>query len=109
MGLDMYLLGGTNDRDTQEIGYWRKHPNLHGYIVKHYAGGVDECQRIELTADDIQDILIAVEEGSLPETSGFFFGKSYGDETDRDVSILESTLKRMRNNPNYKVYYQASW
>ena len=109
MGLDMYLIGGTNDRDEKQIGYWRKHPNLHGYIVKQYAGGVDECQRIDLTADDIENIIMAVEEENLPPTTGFFFGQSYGDESSQDLKILKGALARLRANPNYKVYYQASW
>ena len=63
MGLDMYLKGNkfywTNWREpeknlteegfkltekTLELGYWRKHPNLHGYIVKTFAEGVDELR-----------------------------------------------------------------
>ena len=29
-----------------DLGYWRKHADLHGYIVKTFAKGVDECQKI---------------------------------------------------------------
>jgi hypothetical protein len=56
MGLDMYLTGekflmtrnleedGFRLRSkTLELGYWRKHPNLHGYIVQTFADGTDEC------------------------------------------------------------------
>ena len=78
MGLDMYLTGrksygymasknevlkedGFPVREkVLEIGYWRKHPNLHGYIVENFAGGVDECQEIFLTPGDIADIIKAV-------------------------------------------------
>jgi len=59
MGLDMYLQGErfrkSNNRTTLEdfplrkevleIGYWRKHPDLHGYIVKEFAEGKDDCSR----------------------------------------------------------------
>src|SRR5580765_3556500 len=95
MGLDMYLEGHKYlwqdwdhpERDrreegyritniTVELGYWRKHPNLHGYIVQHFAGGKDECQEITLEADDLRQIIRAVQDGGLPETQGFFFGKS---------------------------------
>ena len=61
MGLDMYLEGRKSRYDKQEtedgfplqtkvleLGYWRKHPNLHGYIVQEFADGVDECQRGDL-------------------------------------------------------------
>lgn len=81
MGLDMYLYrhpkGETKaERDAlqeklwkegfdayhekyskvREIAYWRKVNFLHGYIVKEYAEGVDECQEIPLDIDDIRSI-----------------------------------------------------
>ena len=89
MGLDMYLNGEafyTYDHPNRKakpleiektiyrLGYWRKHPNLHGYIIETFAGGVDECQVIELSAYDLRKIIQAVEEETLPHTDGFFFG-----------------------------------
>ena len=68
MGLDMYLKGrkwvdtyahqrtkvdGYTVTNVQlEIGYWRKHPDLHGYIIKHFAGGFDDCNPIELRSSE---------------------------------------------------------
>ena len=65
MGLDMYLTGekfvmatGLQEdgfplrSKTLELGYWRKHPNLHGYIVQTFVGGKDECQEIYLGAPE---------------------------------------------------------
>lgn len=43
--------------DVREIAYWRKANFLHGYIVKEYAGGEDECQEIPLDIEDIKSIL----------------------------------------------------
>ena len=73
MGLDMYLTGekfvmslklqedGFRLRSkTLELGYWRKHPNLHGYIVQTFAGGKDECQTIDLGPDHIRTLIAAV-------------------------------------------------
>ena len=62
MGLDMYAYVANkadgNWDDHQEISYWRKHPNLHGWMEKLYAekGGV--CStfngvEVELTWDDV--------------------------------------------------------
>ena len=94
MGLDMYLEGhkylsssGGKKRPTckdgheiqsttLDLGYWRKHPNLHGYIVNTYANGVDECQAIQLNAKELEDIADAIETNRLPHTEGFFFGTS---------------------------------
>src|SRR5271156_4778158 len=94
MGLDMYLTGETflmpdfQNRSidlqedgfclrskTVEMGYWRKHPNLHGYIVQTFAGGEDDCQTIDLS-DHIRTIIAAVKAQQLPHTTGFFFGGS---------------------------------
>ena len=39
------------------IGYWRNFNYLHQYIVDNFADGVDECQLIPLTKDDVAQIL----------------------------------------------------
>ena len=88
MGLDMYLsgrrsyFGSAQQLDEEgfkveavmvELGYWRKHADLHGYIVKEFADGVDECQEIELTEGQIHQIMMAIDAEQLPSTDGFFF------------------------------------
>ena len=139
MGLDMYLNGRkffwknfdnpelTPKEDVfplkehiLELGYWRKHPNLHGYIVQSFADGVDECQPIELTRDDLLTIIAVVKSGSLPHTEGFFFGTSDGSERDADIAILEKAVAWLDSTPkkapearlpreSRDVFYQASW
>jgi hypothetical protein len=138
MGLDMFLEGRkwrwSNFREPEqnpmedgfqvketvlELGYWRKHPNLHGYIVRTFAGGVDECQSIQLTSEAIDRIIDAVEKNKLPETSGFFFGHSdgpgdkfYDGQKSRDLEILNAA-KQWLNTEEPEVLrsitYQASW
>jgi hypothetical protein len=124
MGLDMYLTGdkyfrgprerGDRKSEQYDLGYWRKHPNLHGYIVKTFADGVDECQEIDLPADRIRQIIEAVKDRQLPETTGFFFGTS--DDTDEqiahDVEIFEEALKWLETVDSdvwRSVSYRASW
>ena len=108
MGPDMYLSGQRHflergpveaeefrkTSETYELGYWRKHPNLHGYIVRAFADGRDECQEIFLEEDYLTDIIRAIQEGELPRTEGCFFGKSEGtkEEAERDMTILEKAL-----------------
>lgn len=60
MGLDMYLL----DDSREEIGYWRKANAIHGWFVRNCAEGVDECQPIAVSREqlealrrDVQDAL----------------------------------------------------
>lgn len=114
MGLDMYLTGrkffwrtwendgGDRKEDGKiiknldvELGYWRKHPNLHGYIVKTFAKGKDDCKEIGLSADDLRGVIAAVKARQLPHTSGFFFGESDPrDETvENDVRVLTEALE----------------
>lgn len=131
MGLDMYLDGDkylaldfdnpenalTEDgyrltNKTLRLGYWRKHPNLHGYIVNSFADGVDQCQRIHLNEDDIEKIIDAVARNALPHTAGFFFGVSDGSEREETLQIFREALRWMRiTEPNVfrSVHYQASW
>lgn len=128
MGLDMYLTGetlirnrpldgdrlGTKKGESFDLGYWRKHPNLHGYIVEEFAHGVDECQEIHLTIDDMHQIIDAVKNTKLPFTEGFFFGKSYGTPEDNkeDIRIFEHAIKWLESEDKTAwrwVFYKASW
>lgn len=109
MGLDMYLEGVLESSRVVELGYWRKHPNLHGYIVKTFAQGIDECQKIPLTANDLQNILTASEENRLPFTTGFFFGVSDPEHKQETKEILTNAIAWLKENPNRTLYYQASW
>jgi hypothetical protein len=76
MGLDMYLKGEKLVMNTSldlredgfrlssktlDLGYWRKHPNLHGYIVQTFADG---------KAQDVEALLReAIEEQGLMGTA----------------------------------------
>jgi len=108
MGLDM-MLYGDDGSDAVEIAYWRKHPDLHGYIVSEFAGGVDECQRIDLSASNLDQILQAVKDKNLPHTEGFFFGTSSSEDDPHTVELLLDAKTWMHKHPNGKVFYQASW
>jgi hypothetical protein len=127
MGLDMYLEGRKfihSPRPTEdgyplmarvlELGYWRKHPNLHGYIVAEFAQGVDECQDINLTCENLEQIVSAVASRALPETEGFFFGKSDGaddQETTKQLKAAIAWLKAGQEDQDTwrSVVYRASW
>ena len=127
MGLDMYLEGRTfnwkmggkvEKRDgfrvkgvMLELGYWRKHPDLHGYIVQKFANGEDRCQEIPLDEDALRNILAAVKADALPHTEGFFFGQSQSEDKKRSIEILEGAIKWLEQEtpPRREVVYQASW
>jgi len=130
MGLDMFMHGrkfyrSSGNKRVQEdgfdviqkdldIGYWRKHPNLHGFIVREFANDEDHCQEIELDKDCLSKIMTAVGDQLLPHTEGFFFGTSQTDEGQiiEDLAILQGALNWL-NKPEEGVWktviYRASW
>lgn len=130
MGLDMYLQGhqyfgadtGKKIDDFRikeiivELGYWRKHPNLHGAIITAFADGKDECQIIELSLSNIEGLISMVEADNLPFTQGFFFGQSatpkdsdYNEQKQNDINILQNVLKWYSSSEIRWVTYRASW
>jgi hypothetical protein len=66
--------------DSVEIFYWRKHPNLHGWMKRLYVerGGTEvfNCVPVRLDATDIDALEQAVRRDALRLTEGFFFGRS---------------------------------
>jgi hypothetical protein len=125
MGLDMYLSAEKYERygegqkldgmpllkSIYEVGYWRKHPDLHGYIVKTYANGVDECQRIDLMLTDVVDIINRLRDSEpLEKTSGFFFGSSDGsaEEREEEAVVFEKALAWAEKH-DATLFYRASW
>jgi len=133
MGLDMYLIGRKfnagmekpKDDEGYEIeeivvrlGYWRKHANLHGYIVQHFADGRDECQNIELSMENLEQLLKVVKKPTeMEKTKGFFFGESANDDEQikDDVAILTKAVGFLAAGTVRKesvwrsVVYRASW
>ena len=137
MGLDMYAYvaqkagqqneyyeGAEFDETTREfenktvtkpreIAYWRKHPNLHGWMEKlaqdkglsyDTFNGIE----LELTWEDLEDLERAVRHKQLPSTSGFFFGEA------ADEHYYGSDLAFVKNAKaelflGLKVFYNSSW
>jgi len=125
MGLDMYArktkarLPGVVDFDTdqiesEEIFYWRKHPNLHGWMEHLYRkkGGAAESFNVtpvQLTMDDLTALRDAIEGRALPDTAGFFFGQSFNNDQERaeDLQFIEKAI--MAIGEGHAVYYTSWW
>ena len=80
MGLDMYLKRYPKNKTSEQIqeesdeawsksldewskwdeqysvAYWRKVNFLHGWFIRNLAGGIDECQDIDVGKEDINDL-----------------------------------------------------
>jgi len=106
-----------NVNKPRDIAYWRKHPNLHGWMaqlwLKREGNALREADNfngieMELTAEDLDDLELAVKKRRLPGTSGFFFG------SDADKHYYNDDLKfiqeaRAEMFLGLKVFYNSSW
>lgn len=96
----------------REIAYWRKHPNLHGWMrdLYHSRGGSEifNCIELELTWDDIDRLEQDIRNTNLPETQGFFFGDS-GDDYYREQDLEFCRNARADLFCGLKVFYNSSW
>ena len=121
MGLDMYACTTVNapkqpvDFDAgqhAQLHYWRKHPNLHGWMEELYRakGGADRefnCATVQLTAADIDRLEEDVRAGNLPHTTGFFFGESDGTEHDDDLDFIAKARDALT--AGLTVFYSSWW
>jgi hypothetical protein len=123
MGLDMYAYTATKteadcETEQREIAYWRKHPNLHGWMERLWerkmaAEGRDNPHtfngiELELTWEDLDVLERAVKDGSLPTTKGFFFGDPADDYyRDRDLEFIKNARAELFL--GLKVFYNSSW
>jgi hypothetical protein len=134
MGLDMYAYTATRAGQQNEfyetgeyvgnefvntkvtkpvrLAYWRKHPNLHGWMQQLWKSQGNEGDfngdELELTAEDLDELERAVTHKQLPPTDGFFFGNP------ADEYYRESDLEFVRNARaelflGSKVFYNSSW
>lgn len=121
MGLDMYAMTtkrrhksvtdfSVHEADEQ-IHYWRKHPNLHGWMERLYRekGGTDvfNCATVALTSEDLDELESAIRNGTLPATTGFFFGATDGSEVYDDLAFVAKARDALRQ--RLQVYYRSWW
>ena len=123
MGLDQYATArrgeGTIDeegftyyKDSIELAYWRKHPNLQGWMedlwIEKGNSGEFNCVDVELTLGDLDSMEEALDENALPETVGFFFGENSEEhyaEQDREFIVnARAAIKQ-----GYTVVYSSWW
>lgn len=98
--------------DLEELAYWRKHPDLHGWMENLYRrkGGTETSfngDTVLLTEEDIDNLKIAVLTRSLPSTSGFFFGESEQEVNFEDLEFIEKAKGAIKE--GYTIYYDSSW
>jgi hypothetical protein len=123
MGLDMYAFStkarpetevdfSTKNFDVSELHYWRKHPNLHGWMQNLYdaKGGTSDSFNgdcVVLDSEDLDNLEQDIKDGNLPDTSGFFFGNTQGDEDVDDLLFVKEAREAIANGNT--VYYTSWW
>lgn len=139
MGLDMYAYAGRDgqreayqeqegdwDPVTQEwvskgpvskpveLAYWRKHPNLHGWMQKLWeakgGNGNFNGDELELTWEDVDMLENDIKSGVLAKmnTEGFFFGKpSDNHYYQQDLKFCVDAKAEIFL--GFKVFYNSSW
>jgi hypothetical protein len=120
MGLDMYAFMTKQSvtaadfetpSDSQILFYWRKHPNLHGWIEALYrskGGRSDTFNTVHVRLDpaDLDALERVVRENTLPATQGFFFGASDGSEKSLDEDFIRKARDAIAQG---KFIYYTSW
>ena len=123
MGLDQFARTIDSNGNKTEIAYWRKHPNLQGWMCDLWeekgkpglsADNQDDilgdfnCIPLELTKEDINDLEDAILNNILPKTVGFFFG-SDSDEYYRkqDLEFIQKAREALDN--GLTVVYDSWW
>ena len=150
MGLDMYAYTASragqydewwtgaklNSKTTEfenpaltkptELAYWRKHPNLHGWMdrlwrEKHYQTQPTDASEpvdpdsdtfngieLELTGEDLDRLEHDVTQGLLSDPSGFCFGTA-SDEYYKPQDLEFIKTARMNLFLGLRVFYNSSW
>ena len=121
MGLDQYA-SFIDEKLTQsvdfepdnasELYYWRKHPDLHGWMRELYfsKGGANpdfNCATVEVTKADLDRLEADVLAKQLPKTEGFFFGESVPENANDDLDFISKARRVIAE--GYTVFYDSWW
>ena len=128
MGLDMFawrvskkdangdfeIAKDSDGYKSEELFYWRKHHDLHGWMENLYRvkGGTKEsfnCVPVRLTLEDLRQLENDILFKKLPETTGFFFGDNPPDEesNSRDLEFIRKAREVIADGD--EVYYDSWW
>ena len=106
----------TKQSKPRELAYWRKHPNLQGWMKRLWEEkNPDDVEvtsfngvEVELTWEDLERLELDIISGGLPETTGFFFGEA------SDEFYYNDDLEFIKNAKaeiflGLRVFYNSSW
>lgn len=109
-----------NDKDGNELIYWRKANAIHNWFVENVQIGADDCGDYEITREQLEKLLSDVisvldseelAEEVLPTCAGFFFGGTdYDEGYFADLIFTKDKLtKLLKENKDEVFFYTSSW
>lgn len=127
MGLDQFAYTAANQAevDTRELAYWRKHPNLQGWMEALWLEKLDaqgmkpedspwgstfNGVELELTWDDLVRLEEDILSGKIAslQTVGFFFGNASDDYyKEQDLEFVRKAKAEIFS--GLRVFYNSSW
>jgi hypothetical protein len=142
MGLDMYLYAcqkdasivdaedyisrvydrGLGEELNEQVGYWRKANQIHGWFVANVQGGDDSCLPYFVEKKNLENLKLLCKEALelkkfapilLPAREGFFFGSDVYDEhyygqLQETIEIIDKVLNEVDFDSSV-IIYQSSW
>lgn len=121
-------LGSPHAQVEVCVAYWRKANAIHGWFVNTLANGIDECQSIYVSKEDLENLRLAcnnvlkapvgvkmedvAEDYNLLPTAGFFFGSYEMDEyymEDLRFTITQIDAVLGTSGEWSDFIYRASW
>ena len=129
--------GGAKDGEEESLADWRKHNRLHGWMEERWEDkgrpnfkssdsqpmGDFNCVPLELTSNDLDVLEADINDKTMPETGGFFFGDdsfSWDEDDDGnklpecdyyykkdDMQFIEDARRAIKEGK--KVYYNSWW
>lgn len=125
---DVFGVIGLEDEDygAEEVkfrvAYWRKANAIHDWFVQNVQNGVDECQEVWVSREQMQQLIDICKQviehpkkadELLPTRSGFFFGPTNYDEWYMDqLRFTAERFEKILKDPAFEkadFYYQSSW
>jgi hypothetical protein len=102
----------------REIAYWRKHPNLQGWMEQLWrsrntdpaADPMFNGVELELTWEDLDQLEHDITHGTVSklDTRGFFFGEASDDYyREQDLRFIREARAELFT--GLKVFYNSSW
>ena len=123
MGLDQFAYSIDSAGNKAELAYWRKHPNLQGWMENLWDGkgrpnqnadsdpmGLSDfnCVPVELTHEDLDSLEHDIQQNRMPQTVGFFFGSDSDNHyRSQDLEFIQNARQALDNGS--KVYYDSWW